>query len=195
MPKTINYDRIVRLLRHFHSRQGRLPSFSEMQDLLGYRSKGGISVLIPRLSEKGIVHKDETGKLVPGPALKSDLRLLGSIQAGFPTREEEQNLDSISLQDFLVPKPEATFLIKVQGDSMIDAGIMPDDLVLIERGRRPRPGDIVIAEVDGEWTLKYYRKQEGKVFLEAANPRYAPIHPRNRLTIGGVVIANVRKYA
>ena len=85
-------------------------------------------------------------------------------------------------------------MVKVTGDSMIGAGIMPGDLVIVERGRDPRPGDIVIAEVDGEWTMKYFSKKGNRIFLQAANKKYAPVFPNEKLSIGGVVIANVRKY-
>ena len=77
---------------------------------------------------------------------------------------------------------------------MIDEGIKEGDLVLVERGRQPAHGDIVIAQVDGDWTMKYYEKKGGKVVLRAANKKYPLIEPKRELIIGGVVIANVRKY-
>ena len=77
---------------------------------------------------------------------------------------------------------------------MTGAGIMPHDLVIVERGRTPRSGDIVIAEVDGQWTMKYLRKRGDSVLLVPANPKYQAIRPKNDLTIAGVVTAVVRKY-
>lgn len=77
---------------------------------------------------------------------------------------------------------------------MVDAGIMPGDLAIVERGRPARHGDIVIAQVDGEWTLKYYEKHGAKVLLRPANKKYSTIEPKVELVIGGVVVANVRKY-
>ncbi|MFZ5390876.1 MAG: LexA family protein, partial [Patescibacteria group bacterium] len=79
-------------------------------------------------------------------------------------------------------------------DSMIEAGIQPDDQVIVERGRTPKNGDIVVAEVDNEWTLKYFDKQNGQTKLLPANKNYQPIIPRQELKIGGVVTAVVRKY-
>lgn len=194
MPRAIDFPWVIGKLKDFYFRRHRLPSFAEMQTLFGYRSKGGVSVLIPRLLEKGILQKDPHGKLIPSPFLKGGLRVLGSIQAGIPSPAEEENLDVVSLEGFLISKPEATFIVRVSGDSMIEAGIMPGDMILVERGRSAKPGDIVVAQVDGEWTLKYFRKKNGKAFLEAANPKYGPIHPKKELMIGGIVIANVRKY-
>ncbi len=126
--------------------------------------------------------------------LDRGLKLLGVIQAGFPSPAEEELTDTLSLDEFLIRKPESSYLIKVKGDSMIDAGLLPGDLVIVERGRNPKNGDIVIAQVDGEWTMKYYEKQGSKVILRAANKKYAPIEARTELVIGAVVVANVRKY-
>ena len=71
---------------------------------------------------------------------------------------------------------------------------MEGDLVIVERGRTPQIGDVVIAEVDGEWTMKYFKKENGKVYLEAANPKYPIIRPRTDLQLGGVVTGVIRKY-
>ena len=77
---------------------------------------------------------------------------------------------------------------------MIEEGIREGDLVIIEKGREPKNGDIVVAEVDGEWTLKYFRRAGNDVVLEAANPRYPLITARAELRVGGVLTAVIRKY-
>jgi SOS-response transcriptional repressor LexA len=77
---------------------------------------------------------------------------------------------------------------------MIEAGILPGDLLIVERGAAPRDGDIVIAQVDREWTMKYFRRRGAAVFLEAANKDYQPIHPTEELKIAAVVRGVVRKY-
>ncbi|HIE11745.1 MAG TPA: DNA polymerase V [Kiritimatiellae bacterium] len=129
-----------------------------------------------------------TEKLVGG------IKLLGAVQAGFPSPAEEELVDTLSLEQFLVGKPEATFLLEVTGDSMVEAGILPGDLVLVEKGAQPRGNDIVVAQVDGEWTLKYFGRDRQGVYLEPANRRYRRIRPRESLVIGGVVRAVIRKY-
>ncbi len=116
------------------------------------------------------------------------------MQAGFPSPAEEELVDTMSLDEFLVSRPDATYLVKVVGDSMIEAGIHPDDLVLVERGKDPKSGDIVIAEVDGEWTMKYYHRKGRGVVLRPANKNYPDIYPQRELKIGGVVTACIRKY-
>lgn len=185
---------VISKLKDFYASRKRLPSFSELQSLLGYSSKGGVSLLIAHLVKRRILKRDSSGKLVPMPVLEGGLRLLGTVQAGFPSPAEEELIDTLSLDEFLIKNPQASYLVKVSGDSMIDAGIMQGDLVIVERGRQPRHGDIVIAQVDGEWTMKYYEKQGAKVLLRAANKKYPLIEPKAELVVGGVVVANVRKY-
>ncbi len=194
MPKRIDFPSIVSKLKQFHHKQKRLQSYSELQTLLGYRSKGGVSVLIPHLLKRGIIKKDSAGRLIPTSFLEGGLKVLGSVAAGFPSPAEEELVDTLSLDEYLIRNPQASYLVKVSGDSMIDAGIMPGDLVIVERGREAKHGDVVVAQVDGQWTMKYFEKVQGKVVLRAANKKYPPIQPKNELIIGGVVIANVRKY-
>lgn len=181
-------------LRSFFAESRRMPSVSEFQSLFGYRSKSGAARLITRLIDAGIVRKDSTGRLLPADKLKSRLSLLGSVQAGFPSPAEEELVDTLSLDEFLVQKPSASYLVKVSGDSMIDAGIHPGDMVIVERGRPAKEGDIVIAQVDEEWTMKYYMKKNGHVYLRPANSKYPIIKPKYELQIAGVVMACIRKY-
>jgi repressor LexA len=194
MPRSIKFDHVIRELRAFWAEHGRLPSFAEFQTLFGYRSKGGVSRLMEHLIKRGVVTKDSQGRLSATALLKGSVKVLGVVQAGFPSPAEEELIDIISLDQFLIKKPEASYLIKVTGDSMIDAGIHPGDLVVVERGKDPQQGDIVIAEVDGNWTMKYYCKRGRGIVLKAANKAYPPITPTNEMVIGGVVTACIRKY-
>ncbi len=194
MPKRPDWKALAARLKDFYGERGRLPSFFELQRLWGYRSKSGVSHAISRLISQKILKKDANGRLVATPFLEGGLRLVGTVQAGFPSPAEEELSDVLSLDQFLVSNPEGSFIVKVSGDSMIDAGILPGDLVIVDRARRPKPGDIVVAQVDSEWTMKYYEMRGTKPILRAANKRYPPIEPATELVIGGVVVANVRKY-
>jgi SOS regulatory protein LexA len=133
------------------------------------------------------------GRLSPRSP-KASVGMLGSVEAGFPSPAEEELVDTLSLDDLLIQNREATFLLKVSGDSMTGAGIMPGDMVIVDKGRTPKSGDIVIAQVDGEWTMKFLRKRGDSVTLVPANPKYQPIKPKNELKVSGVVTAVVRKY-
>jgi repressor LexA len=177
----------------FFRENRRMPSFSEMVGLLGVKSKSVVNFWINKLINAQILSKDEKGRL---KFRKSSfaIPLAGSIQAGFPSPEEEALCDVMSMDEYLITKPDASFLLQVSGDSMIGEGIMEGDLVIVEKGKQPRNGDVVIAEVDGEWTMKYFKKQGKQVYLEAANPKYPIIKPKTELRLGGVVTAVIRKY-
>lgn len=131
---------------------------------------------------------------VPALCRVVGLMVNGEVCAGFPSPAEEELRDVISFDNYLIANRETSFLLSVTGDSMNDAGIMEKDLVIVERGRQPKNGDIILAEVDGNWTIKYFRKKGKTITLEAANPRYPPIVPQTELRIAGVITAVVRKY-
>jgi len=184
---------VQKSLAAFFRENRRMPSFSEMTSLLDVRSKSVVNFWIDKLIGAEILEKDRKGHLKFKQSTFA-IPLAGSIQAGFPSPEEEALCDIMSMDEYLITKPDASFLLKVSGDSMIGEGIMEGDLVIVERGRAPKIGDVVIAEVDGEWTMKYFKKQGGKVYLEAANPKYPIIRPKTELQLGGVVTAVIRKY-
>lgn len=183
----------IKHISHFYHRKGRMPSFSEIGELVGLRSKNAVYKLINRLEKINILERDSRGRLIP-KSIASSVKMLGTVEAGFPSSAEEELMDTLSLDALLIQNREATFLLKVSGDSMSGAGILPGDMVIVDKGQVPRSGDIVIAEVDGEWTMKYLRKIGESVTLLPANPRYQPIKPKNELKIAGVVTAVVRKY-
>jgi len=193
MPRVMNLKSHVRKLRQFMQQENRVPGYSEMMKLFNYRSKNSVFGLITKMDELGFLTK-KRGKIAPGPRLTGSIRILGSIQAGFPSPAEEELVDTITLDEFLVRKPEATYMLTVHGDSMTRAGIFPGDIVLVEKGGTPKPNDIVVAQVDDEWTIKYYMKDEKGVRLDPANPKYTSIRPKRALVIGGIVKAVIRKY-
>ena len=185
-------DRLSKLKR-FHRERGRLPSLAELAGLLGFQSKNSAKYLVDRWVADGVLSRDSVGRLAPGRLFRP-VRLLGSVAAGFPSPAEEEMADTISLDDWLIENREASFLLKVTGDSMIEAGIMPGDMVILTRGKTPKNGDVVVAEVDQDWTIKYFQKQGAKVRLVPANRRYKPIEPREELRLAGVVTAVIRRY-
>jgi len=124
---------------------------------------------------------------------------MGSMQkntrSGWPSPAEEELADIMRLEDWLIERKEATYLLTMKGDSMKDAGILDGDVVVVERGPSPAPGQIVVAEIDGTTTLKFLRQgQSGSHYLEPANERYQPLYPERELKITAVVKGVVRKY-
>jgi SOS regulatory protein LexA len=161
--------------------------------LCGFKSKHAVTKLVRRLASEGFLRQDAKGFLLPGN-IYGNVKVLGFVAAGWPSPAEEELLDTMTLDEFLIENRDATYMLKVQGDSMKDAGIIDGDIVLVERTTNHKPGDIVVAEVDEEWTVKFLRKNRTGFYLEAANKDYSPIYPKSHLNIAAVVKAVIRKY-
>jgi len=192
-PKSKLSERIP-VLNEYIRRYGRAPTQEELRRLFRVKSRNTAFEMARGFVRAGVLTRTATGRLVAPPQRAANtLRLLGSVAAGFPSPAEEALLDSMTLDEYLITKPTATFMLRVEGDSMIDAGILPNDVVLVERGRTVRNGDIVIACVDGAWTMKYFYKDAAGVRLEAANKKYPTIRPKHKLAVEGVVSSVIRK--
>lgn len=183
----------IEKFREFFVSNGRLPSYQEICEMFGFASKNAAFYLVKKMVEAGIIEKDSHGKLIP-KKLNLPLPHLGTIQAGFLTTVQDQVPEMVSFDEYIVDRPNSSFLLRVNGDSMIDAGIQPDDLVVIEKIQEPKNGDIVAACVENECTLKYFHRNNGQVALVPANQKYSPIYPKGNFHVYGKVVSLVRKY-
>ncbi|OGI75997.1 repressor LexA [Candidatus Nomurabacteria bacterium RIFCSPHIGHO2_02_FULL_42_19] len=170
-----------------------MPTYSEMLRIFGFKSKNAVFKIVGKMVEAGLVEKDHLGRLVPTDSF-GEVPMLGLVTAGLPATVDEELADTVSLDEMLVGKKEFTYMLEVDGDSMIDAHIEKGDMVLVERCNTARDRQIVIAEVDGEYTMKYFRKQGSKAWLEPANENYKPIYPEHSLNVIAVLKAVIRKY-
>lgn len=179
-------------VKSFYRSARRLPSYAEMLKLFGLSSKNAVFKIVKKWISDGFLEK-KADKLAPTAKFFS-IPFMGIIKAGFPVISEEDK-NYLSLEEYLIEDPNKTFLLKVSGDSMIDAGIYEGDIVVIERKKDARPGDIVLAQIDHEWTLKIYQMDRKKnvTYLLAANTNYPPFYPHAELLIHGIVRAVVRK--
>jgi repressor LexA len=184
---------VEKKITEFFLDNGRMPSYSEITDIIGVRSKSVAHFWVAKLLDAGILQKDAKGFLTLTRNPRS-LKLAGEVCAGLPASAEEEIRDIVSFDEYLVRNPETSFLLSVIGDSMIDAGIREKDMVIVDSNKEPQNGDIILAEVDGNWTMKYFCKKGKMVTLEAANSKYYPIIPQTDLRIAGVITAVVRKY-
>ncbi len=118
------------------------------------------------------------------------------VSAGFPSPAADYTQKSLDLNQYLVRNQPATFMFGVKGDSMLGAGILDGDKVIVDRSLRAKHGDIVVAVLDGEYTIKRLHLQKGKVLLCPENPSYAPIVLKEgaALEVWGVVVGVVRRY-
>lgn len=170
-----------------------MPTYEEMKNIFDVASKNTVAYRVNKLIEEGTLEKygNKLSLVNTGSIVR-----LGTVQAGFPTTADEDiSTELMSLDEFLIERKSATYMLEVRGESMIEAGIMEGDLVLVERGRTPKRGDIVLALVDNEYTLKYLETEKGKPVLVPANKAFKKIYPNpNLLKIEAVLKAVIRKY-
>ena len=187
----------------FIARHGHAPTLDEIALGLGIRSRGVIHRYLRALAEAGLViliagrHRgillNESEQSLTSED-KYSLPLMGKIAAGLPI-EAIPGEDRIDLSEFLIGPNR--FVLRVQGDSMIEAGILDGDMVVVEQRQRASNGDIVVALIDREEaTLKTLRNNnDGTVTLLPANSRLVPmIYPADRVAIQGVVVGQMRSY-
>lgn len=129
------------------------------------------------------------------PVLVGDLRP-GTVQAGFPSPAEDHLVQRVDLMAELIKHPQASFLLRIRGESMRDVGIFDGDVVLVDRAITPRSGHVVVAIVDNEFVCKTLQLRAGRIKLKAANPTYPDIVPKESQTveIWGVVVAAIKQF-
>ena len=119
-----------------------------------------------------------------------------SVSAGFPSPADDYTEENIDLNEHLISNPFSTFFLRVKGDSMINAGIKDKDLIIVDKSLIAKPGDIVIAMIDGEFTIKRLSIKNDELYLKAENHNYPDFSFRNHIDvqIWGVVIYSIHSY-
>lgn len=187
---------VLAFIRRFMESGGLPPTRGEIAEGLRLKNRQGIDQHLRALAAKGAI------ELIPGisrgirlsDAPPAGLPLLGRIAAGAPILAASNIEDYVNVDPALF-RPAADFLLRVRGDSMKDADILDRDLLAVHRTNQARNGQIVVARIGDEATVKYYRRQGQLVRLEAANPAYAPIEidlREQELAIEGLATGVVR---
>ena len=122
--------------------------------------------------------------------------LAGLVSAGFPSPADDYTEESIDLNEHLITNPFSTFFLRVKGDSMINSGIYDKDLIIVDKSLTPKPGNIVIAMIEGEFTVKRFSIKNNKLYLKAENHNYPDFKFKNHIDvqIWGVVIYSIHSY-
>ena len=180
-------------LQDYYAEHKVLPSYARIGALVGLKSKASVAGMVLRLKGEGFLESSPDRRLKPGRRF-FERPMAESVQAGMPTPASDMPLDSLSIDEQLIANPSKTVLIKVKGDSMIDAGIRPGDTVVVEKRSSANAGDIVVAIIDNEFTLKRLGREKGRVVLRPENKAYAVIRPKGDAEIFGVVVGLFRKY-
>ena len=170
-----------------------LPSYARIGQLVGLNSKASVAEMVMRLKGEGFLMSTPDRRLKPGRRF-FERAIAENVRAGMPSPAAETTPEVVTIDAHLVPNPSRTVLIKVKGDSMADAGIHEGDTVVVEKRATANVGDIVVAIVDNEFTLKRLDREKGQIVLRPENKAYPIIHPSGSLEIFGVVVGLFRKY-
>lgn len=197
---TERQQQILDFIRDQQSTRGIAPSRAEIQEHFRFASINAVTEHLKALEKKGALQRE--ANTARGLALTDSYRgkamveipIYGSIAAGLPEMQQQQpdGCISVDVETLRLPKGVRVFALKVRGDSMVGAGILSGDVVVLEFRGEARNGDIVAALIDGETTLKRYVMQRGKPFLKAENPRFPNLIPAHELVIQGVQVALLR---
>ncbi|ARO86893.1 LexA family transcriptional repressor [Nitrosospira lacus] len=183
-------------LRDYYARESVIPSITELSALWNGKARSWTHQIVQRLKEEGFLENAPGGRSRPGPRFFE--RTVGhAVRAGMPQQAADVQPELLRIDDYLIEKPSQTILFPVKGDSMIDLGIFEGDMVIIERGNSPSSGQVVLAIVDNEFTLKVLAKDKRGYYLEARNHSragdYPPIRPEQGLEIYGLYVGLIRK--
>ena len=179
-------------LQDYYAKHRILPSFSGIGELVGMKSKSAVSVMANRLIESGYLAYAPDRRLQPGKRF-FEREIVGTVRAGHPQPANE-TIDACSIDDYLIDTPSRVVIMDVKGDSMKDAGILDGDKVVVKTGAPATPGEIVVAIVDNEFTVKYLEQDQDGFYLRPGNSEYTNIHPRDHLEVYGLVTGVFRKY-
>ncbi len=188
-----NDGQYIEALRNYYAEHGVLPSYATIGRLVGMSSKGSVAEMVERLKRAGYLDSTPDRRLQPGRRFH-DREVAGHVRAGPPDSASNVLIESLSLDSFLTRNRPETVWVRVKGDSMIGAGILDGDLVAVARRPDARAGEIIVANIDGEFTLKRLAFERGRPVLYAENSAYPPLRPRGGLEVFGVVVGLARRY-
>lgn len=180
-------------LQDYYSRHRALPSYASIGSLLGLRSKSSVAALVARLKLAGFVESTPDRRLAPTRRFFERPLADAPVHAGLPSPIDDAPADALTIDDYLIEHPSRTVLVRVKGDSMTDAGIYDGDLAVVEKRADAQRGDIVVAIVDNQFTLKRLELERGRFVLRPENKAYPVIRPEGAMEIFGVMVGLVRK--
>lgn len=200
---TARQQQILEFIQASQDGHGVVPTLREIARQFGFRSMTAAADHVRALRRKGyLLHHPRLARshsVVPSAQASRrslvEIPLLGAISAGFAQERQAEASRSVSVdvESLGLARSERTFALEVRGDSMIGRHIMDGDVVIVDCGRIPQPGDVVVALIDRESTLKTFDVEEGRPVLRAENPKYPDLVPADELLIQGVMVALVRK--
>jgi repressor LexA len=197
-PATERQRRILEVIRAFTTEHGYPPSVREIGELVGLSSSSTIHAHLKALERRGLISRDPTkpralrSGTLPAVADAAVIPVLGRVAAGVPITAQEDVEGEFVLPNAFVPRASDAFMLRVQGDSMVEAAILDGDLILVRPQRTAENGEIVVAMLEGEATVKRFYREPGRIRLQPENQAMAPIYASD-VEIVGRVEAVVRR--
>jgi repressor LexA len=197
-PATERQRRILEIIRAFTAEHGYPPSVREIGERVGLSSSSTIHAHLKALERRGLISRDPTkpralrSGTLPAAQDAVVVPVLGRVAAGVPITAQEDIEGEFLLPAGFAPRASDAFMLRVQGDSMVDAAILDGDLVLVRPQRSAENGEIVVAMLDGEATVKRFYREAGRIRLQPENQTMAPIYASD-VEIVGRVEAVVRR--
>lgn len=181
-------------LQDYYADWKSIPSYAKLCEVFSIASKSWVKAILSRLSEANFIMRTPDGVWVPTRQFFARPLAESAVPAGMPVAVNAHQGELFVIDEMLIDTPSQTSLIPVKGDSMIEAGIHDGDVAVVEKRNLAKVGDIVVAIVDNEFTLKTLASERGKFILRPANQAYPIIRPQGTLEIFGVLIGLIRKY-
>lgn len=194
-PATERQRRILQAIADFKAEHGYPPSVREIGGRVGLSSSSTIHAHLKALERRGLISRDPTKpralraetEMRESPAPETVVMpVLGKVAAGIPITAAENVEGEFVLPAGFVPRTSDAFMLRVQGDSMVDAAILDGDLIVVRPQPTAETGEIVVAMLDGEATVKRFYREKGRIRLQPENPRMAPIYASDVEIIGRV---------
>jgi repressor LexA len=191
--KTESAAKVLTAIQDHFAKQRAMPSFADVARAVGI-SVSTVAFHVDALKANGFLGATSTGRLVPGKSF-FQRTVVSSVRAGLPALVDDSAPEALLIDEYLVDTPSRTFLLTVKGESMVDAGLFPGDVLVVKRGALAVPGDIVVVNANGEGTVKELAQDEaGELYLRARNPNYPDIAPAEGFEVMGVVTGQFRRY-
>jgi len=181
-------------LQRYYAQHRVLPSYARLMEVLGYASKSAVKKVLERLEVAGMLERTPDGDWAPTERFFERVVANQPVPAGMPVTTLDAGVEQMTIDRYLIQEPGQTVLIRVKGDSMINAGIHSGDIAVVERRQDAQVGEQVVAVVDDQFTLKTLGRDRGGYCLLPANPEFDVIRPNGKLEIFGVVVGLVRRY-
>ena len=198
MQLTKQQTRVYSYLETYLRRKGRPPSYQEIQDYFGFRSLNSVVKHLKQLERKGYLespwgNQKRAFRLLPLRTTAATIPFLGRVAAGAPIEAVEMT-EAVEVPESLLAGGN-NFALQVQGESMVDEGIRDGDVLIIRKQDRADNGQTVVAQIEGEATIKKFYQRDGRVELRPANEELKPlVVPAEKVEIIGVVVGLVRHY-